>query len=478
MTVSRKESLFIACAAVVCSSGAAVAGAKMNESIPGQDMRPNILFIFPDQHRPDWLGCNEKLPLCTPNIDRLCRDGVRFTRAYCASPLCAPSRATLATGRDYDRCGVIDNGQSMPLDLPTFYAALCDAGYRVCGVGKFDLHKPTHDWGTDGSHLLKEWGFTDGIDNEGKLDASGSYRKAGRPRGPYMQALYDAGQAELYLEEHVNIQNTGRAYTTRLPESLYCDNWIADNGLSILKTIPRNTPWFMQVNFNGPHSPFDVTPAMRARWQNTEFPSPIGESPLPPDEMVRVQQNYAAMIENIDQQLGRYLDLLKERGELDHTLIVYASDHGEMLGDHGLMGKSIWRESSSGIPLMVAGPGVARGKVTDALTSLIDLAATFLDYGGTHPLADSDARSLRPVLEGRTDRHREAVVCGLREWRMAFDGRFKLVTGVLDGPLLFDLQNDPNESRNMYGQYPEQTAVLRAHLEKPASTENNERIQE
>jgi arylsulfatase A-like enzyme len=149
-----------------------------------------------------------------------------------------------------------------------------------------------------------------------------------------------------------------------------------------------------------------------------------------------------------------------------------------MLGDHGLMGKSTWREPSSGIPLVVAGPGVARGRVTDALTSLIDLAATFLDYGGAHPLADSDARSLRPVLEKKTGRHREVVVCGLREWRMACDGRFKLVTGVPDGPLLFDLQNDPTESRNLYGQYPEQTALLHAHLKKPASTENNERIQE
>ncbi len=100
---------------------------------------PNILFFFPDQHRPDWLGGNPALPLRTPNIDELAAQGTRFSQAFCASPLCAPSRATVAAGKSYERCGVINNGQNYPLNQPTYYQALREAGYRVAGVGNLIL---------------------------------------------------------------------------------------------------------------------------------------------------------------------------------------------------------------------------------------------------------------------------------------------------------------------------------------------------
>ncbi len=122
--------------------------------------QPNILFFFPDQHRPDWLGCNPALPLRTPNLDRLCAQGVRFAHAFTPSPLCSPARSCLATGRDYHRCGVRNNGQNTPLSLPTYYQHLRDSGYEVAGVGKFDLHKSDQDWGLDGSSMLEEYGFT------------------------------------------------------------------------------------------------------------------------------------------------------------------------------------------------------------------------------------------------------------------------------------------------------------------------------
>lgn len=181
--------------------------------------KPNILFFFPDQHRPDWLGVNPALPVRAPNIDRLAENGVRFTHAFCPSPLCAPSRASLASGRSYDRCGVANNTQDYPLGQPTYYQALRDAGYRVAGVGKFDLHKATLDWNLDGSRLLHEWGFTEGIDNEGKNDGKASYRVAGRPKGPYLAFLQKLGLAEGYVKEPGN----GRmAYTTSLSDHAYC----------------------------------------------------------------------------------------------------------------------------------------------------------------------------------------------------------------------------------------------------------------
>ena len=107
--------------------------------------RPNFLFLLPDQHRADWIGCVTDLPLRTPNIDRLAAEGTRFTRAMTPSPVCSPARACLDTGMDYDRCGTANNNENTPLDKKTYYQALREAGYQVSGVGKFDLHKADLD---------------------------------------------------------------------------------------------------------------------------------------------------------------------------------------------------------------------------------------------------------------------------------------------------------------------------------------------
>jgi arylsulfatase A-like enzyme len=420
---------------------------------------PNILFFLPDQHRPDWLGCHGSLPLRTPHIDALARRGVRFTRAYCPSPLCAPSRASLASGRRYGRCSVLDNGQNYPLPLPTYYQSLREIGYRVAGVGKFDLHKDVTDpqnldWGLDGSRLLEEWGFTEGVDNEGKLDGSNSYRHWGAPRGPYLQFLADRGLAETYVREHETRARSFGAYVTALPDDAYCDNWISENGLRILDAFPQGTPWHLVINFTGPHSPMDVTEAMRRGWGDAPLPPAHDNERDDPDGVLRRRRYYAAMIENIDRQVGRFVDAVARRGELENTVLVYASDHGEMLGDHGRWGKGVWYEPSVGIPLIVAVPGAQEGLVSDELVSLHDLAATFIDYAGSARLPEMDAISLRPLLEGRKARHRPYVTAGLQHWRMAVDGRFKLVTGAPGSPLLYDLTDDPWEDRNVAADHP------------------------
>lgn len=426
------------------------------------DRRPNLLFFLADQHRADWLGTNPALPLRTPNLDALGARGVRFVQAFCTSPLCAPSRASLASGRDYDRCGVPNNRYDYPLEQPTYYQALRAAGYRVAGVGKFDLHKATLDWGLDGSRRLSEWGFTEGIDSEGKLDGTTSYRRNSyQPRGPYLAFLHERGLAEQYVQEHDGefLTRHGGAYTTCLPEDAYGDNWVAENGLRLLRQFPAGEPWHLVVNFPGPHNPFDVTPAMRARWENAEIPPPQANPQGKEPAVRRARQNYAAIIENLDRQVGRFLEVVAERGELDNTLVVYASDHGEMLGDHGLWGKSTWYTPSVAVPLLVTGPGVAPGRVSSALVSLHDLAATFLDYAGAPPLPAMDALSLRELLAGRADAHRPYVVCGLDDWRLIYDGRYKLVLRAGDMPSLFDLQQDPGEEVNLAAR-PEYRAVV------------------
>ncbi len=151
---------------------------------------------------------------------------------------------------------------------------------------------------------------------------------------------------------------------------------------------------------------------------------------------------------------------MEARGELDRTVVIYSSDHGEMLGDHGRWGKSIYYQPSVGIPLIVAGPGIRSGVVSDALVSLHDLTGTLLELAGLPPLPGMGSRSLLPVLRGERRTHREVVRSGLGGWRLAFDGRYKLVRDEQEGTLLFDLQEDPLELHNLATERPEVVARL------------------
>jgi arylsulfatase A-like enzyme len=247
----------------------------------------------------------------------------------------------------------------------------------------------------------------------------------------------------------------------------------------------------------------DVTEEMHGWYRDPDitFPEPVAPGDdLDPEMHQEIRRNYAAMIENIDRWLGKYLDILEERGELAETLVVYASDHGELLGDYGGWSKKSPRHASLGVPLTLAGPGIRpRGRV-DELVSILDLHATFCDYANV-ALGDVDSQSLRPYLEGESDCHREVVRSGLDPWRLAFDGQYKLILGYDDRhdpltgeystrfrmfegepdehrtaarrwihetmePILFDLASDPTESRNIADDHPGVVDRLRAHVEK------------
>ncbi len=433
-----------------------------------ESRRPNFLFLLSDQQRFDFVGLNPDLPVRSPNVDDLSRRGVTFTNAFCPSPLCAPSRACLASGKSYRRTGVFDNNYDYDFTQPTYYGALRESGYRVAGAGKFDLHKKTKYWGLDGSRLLKEWGFTEGVDSEGKWNAVVSGAEV--PKGPYMAYLHDRGLADTHVRDYRRRRSGPYAdtYPTPLPEEAYGDNWITENAISLLRGFPRDQPWHLVVNFAGPHDPMDVTERMRRRWKAVDFPAPIDSSEFDAQTHARIRQNYAAMIENIDTHVGRMLEIVDDRGEWDDTLVVYSSDHGEMLGDHDLWGKQTYYHPSVSVPMIIAGPGVREGIVSDALVSLHDLAATFIDYASARTLPDMDSLSLRPVLEGQRESHRAVVVSELDSWRMIFDGRYKLVLEDGAQPLLFDLLEDPSELVNVAGSNGAEVERLTRALEKEA----------
>lgn len=440
--------------------------------------RPNVLLLLSDQHRPDFMPGDPRFPVRMPFVAALAARGVRFDRATTPSPLCAPARACLATGSDYERSPVPNNRVDLPLDSETYYQRLRAAGYRVAGVGKFDLHKASLDWGLDGRRSLTEWGFTDGIDSEGKWDAIWSGREA--PKGPYMAHLYRSGLAGEHIHDFVDHRlAAGRldgevpaaiprpyAYTapTPIPDEAYGDNWVGANALSVLDSIPSGQPWHLVVNFQGPHDPVDVTRSMWERRQTERFEGPRPHRHGSAEEHLEIRRNYAAMIENVDRLCADIVAAVERRGELDDTLVVYASDHGEMLGDHGRWMKSVWYQPSVGIPLVAAGPGVSARGTSLALAQLQDLAPTFLDVAGADPLPSRGACSLAPVLAGGAAPVREVARSGLGRWRTAWDGRWKLVTFTDRAPILYDLEHDPHEEHDVAAAHPDRVEELAGHL--------------
>jgi arylsulfatase len=224
------------------------------------------------------------------------------------------------------------------------------------------------------------------------------------------------------------------------------------------------------VNFAGPHDPEDITVAMEKKCRGRSYPPPNRNTQFSPEVHDAIRQNYTAMVENLDRWVGIYIQELSRRGELDNTIIVFSSDHGEMLGDHNRWRKSVPFEASVRVPLVVAGPGIRKGLRSNALVNHIDISATFLDFAGVPKAAGMTSQSLRPLLEGRTQAHREYVRSGLGGWRMVTDGRYKLVVGFdpdskvgeiakqrredtrTTPPLLFDLRNDAQENQNLAGE--------------------------
>lgn len=456
---------------------------------------PNILLFFPDQHRPDWTSIDKALPVRTPNLERLSHEGLRFTQAVCPSPLCAPSRACLALGREYDRTGVPTNGHNLADGAVTFYARLRDAGYRVGGVGKFDLRKGASDWGLDGHHKVnghnyfEEWGFTDGLDSEGKgatliRIVDRDHPEKARGDAPYTKMLTDRNDGSLkrYLEWNQARKDSEILYTITapmdIPDDAYNDNWVGQNGLDLVKNFPTDHPWFVQVNFPGPHPPPDITRSMAEWYRDATFPLPHKNDQFSPEKHTAIRRNYSAMVDNIDRWLGRYLEEIERRGELGNTIVVWSSDHGEMLGDHNLWGKQYPYHPSVSVPLLVSGPGIRNGSTYNGPATTLDLTATFLDYAGVPQPADIDSRTLRPLLEGKTGTGRNHVTSGLGRWRAVFDGRYKLVSGFSGGKvvasesyrsgeaaantplLLFDLKTDPLEDNNIASRSPDHVERL------------------
>jgi arylsulfatase A-like enzyme len=455
---------------------------------PRSNRRPNLLFIYADQHRADVMGCAGNDVVVTPHLDRLAAEGVRFDHAWTESPICQPARASLLTGRYPSDHGVLGNfaGNCQP-EWDTFPRRLQQAGYTTASIGKthFDAWPMGAEPGTPAP--TEEWIGSFGFDHV--VEEFDRYVHLFDVETPYMRFLREHDALAPY-QEVVQANFRGgdghwKGVTSPIPQELDLTCFLADEAQQWIGRQPDDRPWFMQLSFVQPHVPLMGDPIWadhyaEAQIDRTARAEPVAltdewadhlgllrkhsHSELLSDEFVLAgARQYYAMVSLIDQRVGDLLAQLEQLGRLDNTWIVYSADHGEMLGDHGLMAKMNFYRSSVRVPLIVRPPSGTTGRVETAPVQAFDVAATLLDAGSAAPLDGAASRSLVPFVTGdaragqsATREHVASMIRmrpGLPTWQAITDGRWRATINADTGEAseLFDLDADPDEATNLVG---------------------------
>lgn len=423
------------------------------------DARPNILLIMTDQQRGDCLGIDGHPVLQTPFLDNLAESGVRFSNGYSACPVCTPARRTVLTGRKPSRHGVLVN-HNAPLPWPTMAGELQEAGYQTHLVGK------SH-WGPDPLDV--------GFD---------SATTAGGPRAPgpgqtndYQQFLHENGITSPRASDAHGCYGNG--YPSRpwhLEERLHFSNWVADRTIDLIDNCDEDRPFFIWANFIHPHQPLTPPQFYYDKYMGMDLPEPVvgdwarvfdqpqrGLNPEPwrisvePEVTKQMRAAYYGCIEHIDHQIARMI----WHGMLPkNTVVAFASDHGEMLGDHQWLRKRNPFEPSARVPFLVRFPesyGIQSGQVIDKPVELMDLMPTFLDAAGVDIPVTVDGESLVPLMKDESSAWRDFVhgeCCNVPSsnsgMQYVTDGKRKFAWFPgKDEELFFDLEEDPQEVRNL-----------------------------
>jgi arylsulfatase len=435
-------------------------------SIPRMPERPNILWYCTDQQRFDTIGALGNPHVRTPTLDRLVAEGTAFTTTYCQSPICTPSRASFMTGLYPSRVHNTRNGNgTFPEDAPPLISKLlADAGYDCGMIGKFHLQ-------------------SSGKRTEPRLDDGYSFWKFSHaPRDDWEEG-HDYAE---WVSENGGDLDAMRQSEERVDPKYHQTAWASERAMEFIDQ-ERTGPWMLTVNVYDPHPPFIPPKAYADQFDPEKMPGPIFRASdleqqeklkeidfqdeiRTPDEhdAKKKQALYYAQIAQIDDQFARLLDKLEQCGQAENTLIIFTSDHGETLGDHGLMYKGCrFYEGLVRVPLIFRWPGqVKAGLQSDALVELLDMSATMLDAAGVEIPDYFQGSSLLPILRGEAspDHFRESVRC---EYFDALDthftggygafatmyrrGNYKL--SIYHGKELgelYDLENDPEEFNNLW----------------------------
>ncbi|MCP4256453.1 MAG: arylsulfatase [Planctomycetes bacterium] len=439
---------------------------------PQRRQQPNILYLMTDQHRGDCLGCAGNKIIKTPHLDSIAKDGVVFSNAYSSTPSCTPARSALLTGMSPWHHGMIGYGRvadKYPFELPQ---VLKDADYYLFGIGKMHWYPQRKLRGYD--DIL--------LDESGRSETPGfvsDYRSWFKDQAP-----------ELNPDATGIGWNDYRAKPYALPEHLHPTRWTADRAVDFIKKYHRPKPFMLKVSFARPHSPYDPPQRFMDMYSEDEMPNPyVGEwadmyteHKEPPNPSLwhgdlgigqakKSRRAYYASISFIDEQIGRILETLKKRKIYDNTLIIFFSDHGDMLGDHNLWRKTYAYEASAKIPMLLRWPrsmgrNHQRGKKLHQPVELRDVLPTFLDAAGAPIPNHIDGRSMLELVRGQTKNWRQFIdlehsMCYNKDhWNALTDGRFKYIYYAYDGrEQLFDLIRDPGELYEL-SEKPSHTGIL------------------
>ena len=441
------------------------------KEVPGY--RPNIIFIMADDHASHALSCYGSRINKTPNLDRLAKEGMCFNNCFCTNSICAPSRAVILTGKYSHLNGVIDNRKSFDGSQQTFPKLLQKAGYQTAMIGKW--------------HLKAE---PSGFDYWNVLPGQGKYHNP---------TFIEMGQRKKY---------TG-----------YVSDLITDFCLDWLKNRNSDKPFCLMYHHKAPHRNWQPDEKHAKMYEDVDVPVPEtfnddyktrsdaarqqemtiahhlrvpGDTKIRPPESLAGQalkhwkyqryiKDYLACIASVDDNVGRLLDYLDKAGLTENTIVIYTSDQGFFLGDHGWFDKRFMYEHSLRMPLLVRYPKeIKPGSVSEDIVLNLDFAPTFLDFAGFAVPVDMQGRSLRSLLKGKTPKSwRTSMYYHYYEYPGAHmvkrhfgvrTQRYKLIHFYydIDAWELYDLAKDPNELNNLYGNpaYVDITRKLKAELER------------
>ncbi|HET7559610.1 MAG TPA: sulfatase-like hydrolase/transferase [Limnochordia bacterium] len=432
---------------------------------------PNILLITADQMRADCLSAAGHPVVRTPHLDALAARGVHFEHAITPYPVCVPARLSILSGQYPHTHGVMDNRGMIPMAQANIARTLRDAGYRTAALGKMHFWPPYAQVGFETMQLAEQ-------DGQGfKIDDYHSVYLA--ERGLIDQWDYWDQHKPYRAQAPAEYWQTFGARASELGEEHYHTGWIADRSIDYVNRDDAR-PFFIWTSFIKPHHPFDPPAPWDALYDPAVIPpaAPQTEalakplltngaqrdprkgyfdmSDLTPEQYRRVAAHYYGSISHIDHHVGRIVQALAARGELERTLIIFTSDHGDYMGDYGLILKSpsVPYGSLAHVPMIVAGPGVAGGRTSSALVSLIDLFPTAAAAAGASVPASVHGRDLGGVLRGEVADAalRDAVFSETREVKAVRTQRYAyLYNHRRRLEELYDLAEDPGEKVDRAG---------------------------
>ncbi len=437
--------------------------------------RPNILILMPDQQRADCLGCAGHPQVRTPNMDRLCAEGVRFSRALTSAPLCMPARNSFITGHHVHRHGVWGNAGEPPVEYESLFRRLQGAGYTTAHIGK------SHYWAHGSGHADERipWMQARGFDH---VEEIGGPLATQHMRSRMTDEWEALGLYQAYKDDYARRIEMGRhraVWPSPLPVEEFADSYVGRRAVEHIEGLDGAPPFCLFVGFGGPHEPWDAPGEYASMYDPAGAPRPVDFEPAQPgpwvpeaaaewqrrgrhedltlEDALRLRANYYGKISLVDEWFGRIIAALERRGLWDELMVVYWSDHGDLTGDHRRVYKSRFYEGALRVPLAVRWPGhAAAGSTCEALATTVDIMPTVLEAAGVEPPEDGDGLSLLPQLcdpgaplrecalsEVQAGKHRNSMVCTER-WKYAAheDGA---------GYMLHDLREDPDEGNNLIG---------------------------